>query len=143
MRSPNRSRYEGRRDDRVACSLVLTTTRPTNKNHAKLPGKDGFKTLPITVARQLQAKIIVLGIQPFKGSLKIMTIISILFVLIIIGVVLWLINKFIPMDGKIKSILNVLVVILVILWLLSTFGIIGPLSTMHLHNIRIGTIKLM
>ena len=72
-----------------------------------------------------------------------MTIISILFILIIIGVVLWLINKFIPMDGKIKTILNVLIVVLVILWLLSTFGVIGPLSTLHLRNIRIGTMKLM
>jgi len=70
-------------------------------------------------------------------------IISILFILIIIGVVLWLINRFIPMDGKIKTILNVLVVILVILWLLTTFGIIGPLSGMHFHNMRIGTIRLM
>jgi hypothetical protein len=81
--------------------------------------------------------------RQFQGSAKIVTIISILFGLIVIGVILWLINKFIPMDGKIKTILNVVVVILVLLWLLTAFGIIGPLSTMHFHNIRIGTMRLM
>ncbi|MET0375506.1 MAG: Thivi_2564 family membrane protein [Rhizorhabdus sp.] len=49
----------------------------------------------------------------------------IIIVLIIVGVLLWLINNYIPMDGKIKSILNVVVVIVVILWLLQAFGLLS------------------
>ena len=56
-----------------------------------------------------------------------------LFVLIVVGVLLWLVNRFIPMDHKIKSILNVVVVILVVLWLLNVFGVLHSFS-----NIRIG-----
>ncbi|WP_335582519.1 Thivi_2564 family membrane protein [Candidatus Thiodictyon syntrophicum] len=44
------------------------------------------------------------------------------------SVALWLINNYIPMDGKIKTILNVVVVIVVVLWLLSLFGLLGSLS---------------
>jgi hypothetical protein len=47
-----------------------------------------------------------------------MSLISLVGVLIVIGVLLWLINNYLPMDGKIKSILNAVVVIVVILWLL-------------------------
>ena len=43
--------------------------------------------------------------------------------LVVIGLILWLINSFIPMDGKIKQILNIVVVICVILWLLQVFGV--------------------
>ena len=49
-----------------------------------------------------------------------------------VGVLLWLVNNYIPMDGKIKSILNGVVVIFVVIWLLQAFGLIGSLS-----NIRI------
>jgi hypothetical protein len=62
-----------------------------------------------------------------------MSLISILITLVVVGVVLWLINTYIPMDGKIKKILNVAVVIILILWLLSAFGVLGNIS-----NIRIG-----
>jgi hypothetical protein len=51
--------------------------------------------------------------------------IHIIIVLIIVGVLLWLINNYIPMDGKIKSILNVVVVIVVILWLLQALGLLA------------------
>ena len=57
-----------------------------------------------------------------------MPLLNVALVLIIVGVLLWLINSFIPMDPKIKSILNIVVVIAVILWLLQAFGILGPLS---------------
>ena len=50
-----------------------------------------------------------------------MTLIGLIVALVVIGVLLWLINTYIPMDPKIKSILNVAVVIVVILWLLFTF----------------------
>lgn len=54
-----------------------------------------------------------------------MSLINLLVTLIVVGVLLWLINSFIPMDPTIKKILNVVVVILVILWLLSAFGILS------------------
>jgi len=56
-----------------------------------------------------------------------MSLISLLVVLIVVGVILWLINTYIPMDAKIKKILNVVVVIVVILWLLQAFGILDNL----------------
>jgi hypothetical protein len=56
-----------------------------------------------------------------------MSLISLLVVLIVVGVILWLINTYIPMDAKIKKILNVIVVIVVIIWLLQAFGILGNL----------------
>jgi len=52
-----------------------------------------------------------------------MSLISIILVLVIVGVILWLVNTYIPMDRKIKQILNVVVVILVILWLLRSFSV--------------------
>ena len=57
-----------------------------------------------------------------------MPLINLVIILVVVGVVLYLINNYIPMDGKIKSILNIVVVIAVILWLLSVFGVIGSLS---------------
>jgi len=62
-----------------------------------------------------------------------MPLINVLLVLVVVGVILWLVNTYIPMDGKIKKILNIVVVIAVVLWLLSAFGILGPLS-----GIRVG-----
>jgi hypothetical protein len=62
-----------------------------------------------------------------------MPLINLIVTLIVAGVLLWLVNTYIPMDQKIKSILNVVVVIAVILWLLSAFGILGNLS-----GIRVG-----
>lgn len=54
-----------------------------------------------------------------------MPLIHIVVVLIVIGVLLWLVNTYIPMDGKIKNILNVVVVVAVVLWLLQAFGVIA------------------
>lgn len=51
--------------------------------------------------------------------------ISIIVTLVVIGVILWLINSYIPMDGKIKQILNIVVVIAVVLWLLKAFGLLA------------------
>jgi hypothetical protein len=60
--------------------------------------------------------------------------VHVVLVLIVVGVVLWLINSFIPMARPIKSILNAVVVIVVILWLLSVFGVIGSFSkVLHLR----------
>ena len=54
-----------------------------------------------------------------------MDLITVVITLIVVGVILWAINRYIPMDGKIKQILNVVVVIVVVLWLLQGFGVIG------------------
>ncbi len=62
-----------------------------------------------------------------------MPLLTVVLTLIVVGVLLWLINTYIPMDGKIKNLLNIVVVIAVVLWLLSAFGVIG-----NLGNIRVG-----
>lgn len=62
-----------------------------------------------------------------------MPLINIVVVLIVVGVLLWLINRFIPMQGTIKSILNGVVVIAVVLWLLNVFGLFSSFS-----HIRVG-----
>jgi hypothetical protein len=49
-------------------------------------------------------------------------------VLIVVGVLLWLVNNYIPMAGSIKKILNAVVVIAVVLWLLNAFGVLNSLS---------------
>ncbi len=63
-----------------------------------------------------------------------MPLITLVIVLVVVGVVLWLINSYIPMQATIKKILNVVVVIAVILWLLSAFGVIGSLDTIRIGN---------
>jgi hypothetical protein len=57
-----------------------------------------------------------------------MPLLTILLVLIVVGVVLWLINTYIPMDRKIKNILNVVVVIVVVFWLLKAFGLLDSIK---------------
>jgi len=60
-----------------------------------------------------------------------MSLVTIVITLIVAGVLLWLVNTYIPMDGKIKKILNIVVVVVVVLWLLNVFGVLD-----HLRNIR-------
>jgi hypothetical protein len=60
-----------------------------------------------------------------------MPLIQLLEVLIVVGVLLWLVNRFIPMERSIKSILNGVVVIAVVLWLLNVFGLFQSLSRIH------------
>ncbi len=67
-----------------------------------------------------------LCVNPFK--IFIMTLLNIIIVLVVVGLVLWLINNYIPMDRKIKSILNVVVLIAVVLWLLQAFGLLNALN---------------
>jgi len=61
-----------------------------------------------------------------------MTLIQLVVVLVVVGVVMWLINSYIPMQHSIKTILNVVVVIAVVLYVLAAFGILGPVSGMRL-----------
>ena len=61
-----------------------------------------------------------------------MPLLQILMVLVVVGVLLWLVNRFIPMQRTIKSILNAVVVIAVVLWLLNIFGLLHSLSRIHI-----------
>lgn len=65
-----------------------------------------------------------------------MTLISLVVTLVVVGVLLWLINTYIPMDGKIKNILNVVVVIAVIVWLLYAFGIVDSASGIKVPQVK-------
>ena len=60
-----------------------------------------------------------------------MPILNIVIVLVVVGVLLWLVNTYIPMDAKIKNILNVVIVIAVVLWLLQAFGVLNSLKSVH------------
>ena len=60
-----------------------------------------------------------------------MPLIQLVLVLVAVGVILWVINSYIPMQATIKKILNVVVVIAVIVWLLSVFGLVGDLRTIR------------
>lgn len=60
-----------------------------------------------------------------------MPLLQLLGVLIVVGILLWLVNRFIPMAKSIKSILNVVVVICVVFWLANAFGLIHSLSRIH------------
>ena len=60
-----------------------------------------------------------------------MSLLTIIVTLIVAGVLLWLVNTYIPMDGKIKKILNIVVVVVVVLWLFNVFGLWGQLRNVH------------
>jgi len=63
--------------------------------------------------------------------------VTVVLVLIVIGVLLWLINTYIPMASSIKTIINVVVVLCVIVWLLSVFGIIDIGNVNHISNLKV------
>lgn len=63
-----------------------------------------------------------------------MSLLTLILVLIVVGVLLWLVNNYIPMDGKIKGILNAVVVILVVVWLLQAFGLLGTIKGIHVGH---------
>lgn len=65
-----------------------------------------------------------------------MPLVNVVLVLIVVGVLLWLINRFIPMAGSIKSILNAVVVIAVVLWLLNVFGLWSYINGVHVGTPR-------
>ncbi len=62
-----------------------------------------------------------------------MPLINLVIILLVVGVLLWVVNTYIPMDRKIRNILNIVVVIVVVIWLLQVFGVMGSLD-----SIRIG-----
>jgi hypothetical protein len=71
-------------------------------------------------------------VSPCEEREKEMPLLQILLVLVVIGVLLWLVNSFIPMQSTIKSILNAVVVIGTVLWLLNIFGLFHSLSRIHI-----------
>jgi cytochrome b subunit of formate dehydrogenase len=72
--------------------------------------------------------------RPEISRTDIMSLITLIVILIVVGVLLWLINNYIPMDAKIKQILNAVVVIAVVLWLLQQFGLLAQLSNIHVGH---------
>jgi hypothetical protein len=62
-----------------------------------------------------------------------MTLVSLIIVLVVVGLLMYLINAFIPLDPTIKRILNIAVVIFLIIWLIQALGLLGPIG-----NLRIG-----
>jgi hypothetical protein len=68
-----------------------------------------------------------------RKAAKSMPLLQVIVTLIVVGVLLWLVNRFVPMAGSIKSILNAVVVIAVVLWLLNVFGLLS-----FLGGIRVG-----
>jgi hypothetical protein len=65
-----------------------------------------------------------------------MPLVNVVVTLIVVGVILWLINTYIPMQSTIKKILNVVVVIVVVLWLLYGFGVISNSGDIHLPVVK-------
>jgi len=60
-----------------------------------------------------------------------MPLINILIVLVIVGFLLWLVNNYIPMDGKIKKIINIIVLIVVVIWVLKAFGLLSKITSIQ------------
>ena len=65
-----------------------------------------------------------------------MSLISVVITLIVVGVLLWLVNTYIQMDGKIKKILNIVVVICVVIWLLYAFGVLDRAGDIRVPQVR-------
>jgi len=64
-----------------------------------------------------------------------MTLINIVVVLLVIGVLLWAINSYVPMAGGIKTLLNLVVFLVVLIWLLQLFGLIGNIPGVHIPRL--------
>jgi len=62
-----------------------------------------------------------------------MPLMTVILTLVVIGVLLWLVNTYIPMDAKIKQILNIVAVIATVVWVVNVFGVFG-----NLGNVRVG-----
>jgi len=65
-----------------------------------------------------------------------MTLINLVLILVIVGLVMWLINTYIPMAAGIKSLLNVVVFVVVLVWVLQVFGVIGEIPGLRIPAVR-------
>ena len=63
-----------------------------------------------------------------------MSLITLIVTLVVVGVIMWLINAYIPMEAGIKKLLNIAVIIILVLWLLTSFGLLGGLSDIRIGN---------
>jgi hypothetical protein len=66
-----------------------------------------------------------------RRKAKNMSLIAIVLTLIVVAILLWIVNTYIPMDGKIKKVLSILVLVVVVLWLLNVFGVWNYLRNVH------------
>lgn len=62
-----------------------------------------------------------------------MTLISLIIVLVVLGILMYLINAFVPMDANIKKVLNIAVVVVLILWLIQSLGLLGPIGSIRIR----------
>ena len=60
-----------------------------------------------------------------------MTLVNIIVVLVVVGLLLWAVNSYIPMEARIKSILNIVIIIAIVVWLLNAFGVVSYLSSIR------------
>lgn len=65
-----------------------------------------------------------------------MSLVNIVVILVVVGLVMWLINTYIPMAGAIKSLLNIVVFVVVLVWVLQTFGLIGAIPGLKMPPLR-------
>jgi len=64
-----------------------------------------------------------------------MTLVDIVLILVVVGVVMWLINSFVPMASAIKSLLNVVVFVVMLIWILRVFGVVGQIPGVHVPKL--------
>ncbi len=65
-----------------------------------------------------------------------MTLVNIVVILVVVGLVMWLINTYIPMAGAIKSLLNIVVFVVLLIWILQVFGLIGAIPGLRIPPLR-------
>jgi hypothetical protein len=64
------------------------------------------------------------------------TLVDIVVILVVVGLVMWLINTYIPMAGAIKSLLNIVVFVVLLIWILQVFGLIGAIPGLRIPPLR-------
>jgi hypothetical protein len=125
-----------------AHQVAAQRPHPANRHSAFFIRVHAAKSPPNTI-RPWKLSNIVLGATPRNGCeaagreterSKIMPLLQLLEVLVVVGVLLWLVNRFIPMQGAIKSILNGVVFIALVLWLLNAFGLFHSLSRVRIRS---------
>ena len=70
----------------------------------------------------------------FRGVFRVL--VNIVVVLVVVGLLLWLINTYIPMAASIKSLLNIVVFVVVLVWVLRIFGVLGNIPGVHIPNLN-------
>jgi hypothetical protein len=64
------------------------------------------------------------------------SLVDIVVILVVVGLVMWLINTYIPMAGAIKSLLNIVVFVVLLIWILQVFGLIGAIPGLRIPPLR-------